>query len=58
MNIFPLTASSSHSDILYYVVMTTISNEECSEVYGPVITNATLCAVGEGDKNICSVSFI
>ena len=38
---------------LSYVDLPVISNEECALVYGSIVQPSTVCASGEGGKNIC-----
>lgn len=47
------------SPVLNFVELDTISNNECSGVYGPlVIVKSTVCAVGHPEHSTCNVSLV
>lgn len=49
--------SSSVSQTLNYVALTTITNQQCANVYGStVIVDSSICAVGNPHHSTCSVS--
>lgn len=50
-------SSSGVSQTLNYVQLTSITNQQCANVYGSsVIVASTICAVGNPHHSTCSVS--
>ena len=48
----------SISEVLNKLTVRVVSNEDCKKSYGPIIHNATLCAIGiERGTGTCQVRF-
>ena len=48
--------NSGVADVLHYVSVPTISNEEC-DVYGGIMWEGMICTSGAGGKGSCNVRF-
>lgn len=49
-------SSSSVSQTLNYVGLTTITNQVCSNTYGTIIQSGIVCAQGKSTQSTCNVS--
>ena len=52
------TGSNAGSPTLNYVDLTVITNTQCANTFGNIITSTKICTSTTGGRSICSVSFL